>query len=244
MVYHNPAKSSELIAHQAIITSAGKQYPLHAWLNYDTQFCITAARDYTLQWDTCHSDLWFKCITPFETATQLGWFPYTHCDHTSYYSESCNFCHLSTQLLNQRPIAWPKTKKDSSNPVCKDFNNSWTTVCPLNIQFGFHTTAARSYRHSIPWTWRYNEEGFSDPKKRSTVVAYTSCQCTRLPTTINILHTLKCKLQHSHYSLVEKRMLWSALTLAFTGFMCASKYLNLRWSDIIHTNTIAIKLHQ
>ena len=70
MVDHNPAKAPELIAYQAIITSASRQYPLHAWLNYDTQFRITAASDRTLRWDTHHSDLWFKCITPFATATQ------------------------------------------------------------------------------------------------------------------------------------------------------------------------------
>ena len=52
MVDHNPAKAPELIAYQAIITSASRQYPLHAWLNYDTQFCITAASDHTLRWDT------------------------------------------------------------------------------------------------------------------------------------------------------------------------------------------------
>ena len=46
MVYHNPAKAPELIAYQAIITSASRQYPLHAWLNYDTQFHITAASDW------------------------------------------------------------------------------------------------------------------------------------------------------------------------------------------------------
>ena len=42
MVDHNPSKAPELIAYQAIITSASRQYPLHAWLNYDTRFCIRA----------------------------------------------------------------------------------------------------------------------------------------------------------------------------------------------------------
>ena len=36
VVDHNPAKASELIAYQAIVTSSSRQYPLHAWLNYDT----------------------------------------------------------------------------------------------------------------------------------------------------------------------------------------------------------------
>ena len=68
--------------------------------------------------------------------------------------------------------------------------------------------------------------------------------CTRLPITINILHTLKCELQQSHFSLAEKRMLWSTFTLAFYGFLRASEYLNLSWSDISHTDKITIKLHQ
>ena len=33
--------------------------------------------------------------------------------------------------------------------------------------------------------------------------------CTHLPITINLLHTLKCELQQSHYSLAEQRTLWS-----------------------------------
>ena len=50
---------------------------------------------------------------------------------------------------------------------------------------------------------------------------------TRLPITINLLRTLKRKLQQSHYSIAEQRMLWSAFTLAFYGFLRASEYLNL-----------------
>ena len=63
MVDHNPAKASQLIAYQAIITSASRQYPLHAWLNYDTQFRITTPSDHTLRWDKRHSDLWLERIT-------------------------------------------------------------------------------------------------------------------------------------------------------------------------------------
>ena len=88
-VDHNSSKASELIAYQAIITSASRQYPLHAWLNYDTQFRITAASDRTLRWDMRHSDLWFKCITPFATASQSGRFPCAHCGQTSHYPENC-----------------------------------------------------------------------------------------------------------------------------------------------------------
>ena len=66
----------------------------------------------------------------------------------------------------------------------------------------------------------------------------------RLPITINTLHTIKRELRQSHYSLAEQRMLWSAFTLAFYGFLRASEYLNLRWSDITHTDKITVTLHQ
>jgi len=39
-------------------------------------------------------------------------------------------------------------------------------------------------------------------------------------------------------------MLRSAFTLAFYGFQRASEYLNLRWSDITHTDKITVTLHQ
>ena len=38
-----------------------------------------------------HSDLWFKCITPFATATQPGCFLCVQCGQTSHYPENCIF---------------------------------------------------------------------------------------------------------------------------------------------------------
>lgn len=70
----------------------------------------------------------------------------------------------------------------------------------------------------------------------------------RLPITINILKALKTQLRNdSSYSLVEKRLLWSAFTLAFYGFLRASEYAssNLLWSDIQLTpSTVTILLRQ
>ena len=44
----------------------------------------------------------------------------------------------------------------------------------------------------------------------------------RLPVTINVLKALKTQLRNSScYSLVEKRLLWSAFTLAFYAFLRA-----------------------
>ena len=48
MVDRSRAKALEPIAYQAIITSARRQYTLHAWLNYDPQFPITVVSDHNV----------------------------------------------------------------------------------------------------------------------------------------------------------------------------------------------------
>ena len=49
----------------------------------------------------------------------------------------------------------------------------------------------------------------------------------RLPITIDILKTLKFQLRLSNYPAREQRMLWSAFTLSFYGFLRASEGLSL-----------------
>ena len=68
---------------------------------------------------------------------------------------------------------------------------------------------------------------------------------TRLPITINLLRTLKSQLRSSQMSLLEQRLLWTAFTLSFYGFLRASECLGLTWSDIlIHDDYITITLRQ
>ena len=59
--------------------------------------------------------------------------------------------------------------------------------------------------------------------------------------TIDIMRMLKDQLHHSHqYSLVEQRLLWSAFTVAFYGFLRACEFTSsipigattLTWNDI------------
>ena len=75
----------------------------------------------------------------------------------------------------------------------------------------------------------------------------------RLPITIDIMCMLKDQLHHSHqYSLVEKRLLWSAFTVAFYGFLRASKFTSstpigattLTCNDIEFSPYILIRLRQ
>ena len=74
------------------------------------------------------------------------------------------------------------------------------------------------------------EEGFEDPTLDPLLqlvfrgihrMQFDRCRI-HLPITINLLRTMKRELQQSHYSLAEQRMLWSAFTLVFYGFLHAS----------------------
>ena len=71
---------------------------------------------------------------------------------------------------------------------------------------------------------------------------------TRLPITINILRMLKTKLrEESSYSLLEKRLLWSAFTLAFYGFLRASEFAtpDLSWSNVqLNPNKVVVFIQQ
>ena len=62
LIYHSPAWAPQLVAYQRIITSTSAQYPLAAWLNYDTQFRTLEVSDPTLCWDTRHTDLWLHVL--------------------------------------------------------------------------------------------------------------------------------------------------------------------------------------
>ena len=100
------------------------------------------------------------------------------------------------------------------------------------------------------------ERGFQDPTNdellrllcKGIKRSHGTNRRTRLPITINILRTLKCKLRdETSYSLLEKRLLWSAFTLAFYGFLRASEFTTpeLTWSHIQrHTDKVTVFIQQ
>ena len=53
----------------------------------------------------------------------------------------------------------------------------------------------------------------------------------------HVLKTLKSQLRLSNLSALEQRMLWSAFTISFYGFLHASECLSLTRSNIILTDT-------
>ena len=71
---------------------------------------------------------------------------------------------------------------------------------------------------------------------------------TRLPITITVLQTLKSQLRiDSAFSLLEKRLLWAAFTMAFYGFLRASEFAtpSLKWQHVQRTdNTYTIFIEQ
>ena len=70
-------------------------------------------------------------------------------------------------------------------------------------------------------------------------------QHTRLPITINLMHTLKEQLRRSTYTVCEQRMLWAAFTMAFYGFLRVSELTSLKWSNIsISADHISITIPQ
>ena len=49
----------------------------------------------------------------------------------------------------------------------------------------------------------------------------------------------------AYFTELEQRLLWTAFTLSFYGFLHASECLSLTWSDILlHTDHISITLRQ
>ena len=97
------------------------------------------------------------------------------------------------------------------------------------------------------------ENGFSHPTIdeslhlvcRGIRCQHSNSEHTRLPITINLLRTLKDQLRFSQMSLLEQRLLWTAFTLSFYGFLRVSECLSLTCSDVlIHNDYISIILRQ
>ena len=102
-----PSCTPSLMAYQCIITSASVSYSLQSWLNYDVQFCMLAASDPSLRWNTCHLDLWLQCITPSGIQQSKQW-PCPYCSATNHFPNRCPFRTNSSMQLSSGQ--WNHTK--------------------------------------------------------------------------------------------------------------------------------------
>ena len=138
VIEHTPARATEFVAYQCIITSASIQYPTAAWLNYDTQFCTLAALNPSLRWDVRHTDLWLQFMTAAKPPQSARW-PCKHCGDTNHYPDNCPFRpnHLLAIPGGQRAITREQPNSGSQMPpypnqqklfTCRDFNRS-TCLC-------------------------------------------------------------------------------------------------------------------
>ena len=149
----------------------------------------------------------------------------------------------------------------SYQQFCNQFNIQQFLATSLTLRY-FCTSIAQRVSYKTIKVYlagiclEHLERGLHDPKddkllqhlctgiKRSQGTTSRTC----LPITIDLLRSLKTQLRNdSSYSLLEKRLLWSAFTLAFYGFLRASEFMSssLQWSDVqFSATTVAIDLLQ
>ena len=125
----------------------------------------------------------------------------------------------------------------SYQQFCNQFNIQQFPATSLTLRYFCTSIAQRvSYKTIRVYLARIRlehlERGLHEPTDDkllqflSTAIkrSQETTSCTRLPITIDLLRSLKTQLQNdSSYSLLEKRLLWSAFTLAFYGFLRVSE---------------------
>ena len=149
----------------------------------------------------------------------------------------------------------------SYQQFCNQFNIQQFPATSLTLRY-FCTSIAQCVSYKTIKVYlavirlEHLERGLHDPTddkllqllctgiKRSQGTTSRTC----LPITIDLLLSLKTQLRNdSSYSLLEKRLLWSAFTQAFYGFLRASEFTSssLQWSDVqFSATTVAIDLRQ
>ena len=138
------------------------------------------------------------------------------------------------------------------------FNIPEFPATPLTLRY-FYTSIAQRVSHKTIKVYlagvrlEHIERGLHDPTNDQLLQllctgikrSQGAGSRTRLLITVNLLRTLKTQLRSDDsYLLLEKRLLWSAFTLAFYGFLRASEFTssNLQWSDI-HLSPTAVTIH-
>jgi len=126
---YSPARASQLVAYQRIITPANNCYSLAAWLNYDVQFWTLAVPDPFLM---------LECLTYRLLVIMCNINPFTS-----------NPLALSTLWSNK-----PLSCKLSFSPVCHTNIFKWTTPLPpfLQPQWAANLPPSRGQLNYRPFT--------------------------------------------------------------------------------------------
>ena len=107
-----------------------------------------------------------------------------------------------------------------------------------------NTSILQNHRSLSSWhTTDHLELGYADPTSSEPLhllirgIRRLQCESPhhRLPITTDTLHILKQSLRCTNLSLCEQCLLWSVFTLAFYGFLRASEFTGLQWTDISFT---------
>ena len=127
----DPARVQDLLGYQSLIVEAKMEYQGDGWLGYDRRFRQRAAADLGKPWSVIDPSLWSMALSGLAKATRCK-----HCFSLSHRADECEWAPPATSVMVQQhgPQQWrqppPRPRFGRSPPVCHEWNNSASPVCP------------------------------------------------------------------------------------------------------------------
>ncbi len=129
MVNFHPELAHELLAYQELICSFHRQYPVTAWLRYDTAFRMNIGLNKTLSWarlDDYAFNKFMRCSTSQPSVAPICF----QCNMSGHYANNCP--NWSFRPYQQNPHAFNANQRNSnatrfSSPkgnACRHYNSS------------------------------------------------------------------------------------------------------------------------